>query len=791
MARGSKSGGGGVIAVVVIGGLALLAAIPKEVWIGLGVLAVVGVAIYFFNQNSSPSAAAEAQTPPTAQPPRGVTGARSAAKSAGWAGDSPVSVSQGSASSSYRVPSAPAGYGNATWIPAGQPVNVAGLTLPGGLLYVGTALRTPQGHNDPALIDPSKSVASHGDYTERQMDYWPSYSEISPPARRAYLNWLADGRKDPEADVGYVFLFFYGLERRAIIDGAGDEKAQADWPVIAAELRRLLAIYGKSNSFRRYASDLLSWVELGTYSSKLYQQPIPEFSGSFELPLYVRLALGQTAVDAVPVPAHLALAWARLDPNVPLRTPAVRCAEQFSKLFELRYAQAFGAGMVLPKNKTKLKFVYRPASSGFHGYNEIKLTFGETPDVAVLTAPVTQLQKVVDDATKELEAFSRYVGRNPEGATCLDGLLQLPATLWPERAQKLMRDLRARMESGMVVFPFQELLTVLEAKGTVTRDKVMGLARALESMNIAMEPDVLSAAKTPKPDETVVLFTVQPGEAVNRSTPMYQAAALTLQLASAVAMADGEMGAAEMRQLRTHIEGWTHLTPAHQQRLRAHMRLLIAAPVSLTVLKKKLDPLEAGAKEAIAKFMAVVAQSDGTISPVELKMLEKVYKALGVDPKKVFTDVHAAAVDGGAPAAATAGPSAVAKTAAPGFKLDPARIAALQQDTAKVSALLANIFSEEAVAPAAVEPLVEADELEPHQSLFGLDATHSSFARMLLSRPEWSREDLLDVASDLDLMLDGALEHINEASFDAHDMALTEGEDPIVVNREVLEKVEA
>ena len=46
-------------------------------------------------------------------------------------------------------------------------------------------------------------------------------------------------------------------------------------------------------------------------------------------------------------------------------------------------------------------------------------------------------------------------------------------------------------------------------------------------------------------------------------------------------------------------------------------------------------------------------------------------------------------------------------------------------------------------------------------------------------------------AADLDLMLDGALEHINEAAFDTHDMALFEGDDPVTVNAEILEKVEA
>ena len=32
--------------------------------------------------------------------------------------------------------------------------------------------------------------------------------------------------------------------------------------------------------------------------------------------------------------------------------------------------------------------------------------------------------------------------------------------------------------------------------------------------------------------------------------------------------------------------------------------------------------------------MATVAQSDGAVSPAEVKMLERVYKALGVEPKR-------------------------------------------------------------------------------------------------------------------------------------------------------------
>ena len=798
MARRKKSGAGGGIGAVVVGLLVLLVAIPREVWIGVGVLAAIGVGIYLYlkSKGSAQAAPQEAARPAPAVTrlesrapvvPSPAVNSRLASRLSDEQQPVPVTASPVPAAPSFRIPAAPKRFGPGAWIPAGETVEVGGVSISGGLVYVGTSLPTPMGGNDPCLIDPSKSVASHGDYTERQMDYWPSYSEISPSARRAYLNWLAGGRQDPEADVGYVFIFFYGLERRAILDASKDEAAKGDWSMIAAELRRLLDIYGaKSGSFQSYAGSLLDWVSLAEHPEKAYLKPIPSFPKTYELPLYIRVALGQAAVDGVPVPAQLALAWAKLDPTSYLRTPATRCAEEFDKLFVSKYHETFGEGLVLPRNKTKIKLVHRPASAGFRGYTDLSLSFGNTPDVTVLTGPINKLRQVVEAATKELEPFSRYVGRNPDSRHALEGLLQLPATLWPEGAQKALHALKARMGEGMIAMSFHELLSSLDAKTTLTRDRTLALARALESLNIGIEPDVLGGAKLPKADEKVVLFSVPPGEVTSRSTPAYQAAVLTLDLASAVAAADGEFSVQEMGHLRAQVQSWAHLTPNHVRRLLAHLRLLMTTPASLTTLRKKLEPLDAGAKETIAAFMATVAQSDGDVSPTEVKMLEKVYKALGVEPKKVFSDVHAVAAGAKPTAAATA---TVEET---GFKLDPARIAALQKDTEAVSALLSGIFKEESPPePVFAEAEPEGDVEPTPSGLLGLDEAHSALARLLLSRPEWTKDELSDAAADLDLMIDGAIETLNDAAFDLHDVPFTEGEDVVTVNPELLEKLEA
>jgi hypothetical protein len=128
-----------------------------------------------------------------------------------------------------------------------------------------------------------------------------------------------------------------------------------------------------------------------------------------------------------------------------------------------------------------------------------------------------------------------------------------------------------------------------------------------------------------------------------------------------------------------------------------------------------------------------------------------------------------------------------------GLKLNLERIAELQQDTEKVSILLSNIFQDEKVIDPQLptEAEVETEHETKPMGILELDESHAALARILLSRSQWSRQELLDVAVDLDLMLDGALERVNEASFDIHDIPFTEGDDLIVVNAELLKRIEA
>ena len=99
----------------------------------------------------------------------------------------------------------------------------------------------------------------------------------------------------------------------------------------------------------------------------------------------------------------------------------------------------------------------------------------------------------------------------------------------------------------------------------------------------------------------------------------------------------------------------------------------------------------------------------------------------------------------------------------------------------QVSIILEEVFQE--------EDIILNLETRCAEGLLGLDEEHSAFLRILFSRKTWSSQDIRDAAMDLGLMPDGALERINEASLACFDEMLLEGEEPLEINPELMERL--
>lgn len=778
MARRRKNPAGEAALFVIAGVVGAIAAIPKEAWIVLGVLGAIGLVIWLFSKSSSDKGTGSAE--------------RTATSSSDIEPFITVRVSSYGRSritEEFRGDPIPA-----NWIPKGHSVQVGNWVIKDGMVYVGSNLIAPNGEIEPALIEPRARVSQRAaHYSQRQTDYWPSYSTISPEARATYLSWLSSGRDDPSADIGYVFLYFYGLERRALIDARDDPVARNELPHIEAEVARLLAVYGDNRSFLGYAGSFLEFLECQRMSINAGSPPEVKARRG-DLPMALKIGLGKFAKSGLPLPACWAFAWVKYDYRIGCPRAMERCPSEFEKLFTHQYTAEFGKGMKLPLNRTRLQIAYKPASAGFAGQVMAHVA-DSLPDVTAVIAPIKKLEAIVEKCAEALAPYSRFLGKDPSGAGTLDGNLLLPRLLWPASAQVALDDLDKRIGDGLRVMTLGELSTALGGGGNLTRNKARALAHALQEMRIGIEPDILAGARTPKADDKIILFRSDPEDASQRESSVYRAATVSLDLACSVAMADGKPHPNELQLLMKQIDGWVHLSIAQRKRLRARLRMALDSPPTLTSLRTKLEAVPADGKRAIAHLMATMAQADGVVAPAEVKLLEKIYKVLGLETQAVYSDLHMQAVE----SASSPTPSTIANTqpvvaeapANGGLNLDAARIAALQRETAEVSALLSSVFVEEV--PVSQEQKEERDEassiIEPGP--LGLDPEHSVFLRLIMTRDSWSRQELADAAADMELMLDGAIERINEAAFEHLDAPLLEGDDPIEVVRDVMEKVTA
>ncbi|TDC60706.1 hypothetical protein E1200_30045, partial [Actinomadura sp. GC306] len=681
----------------------------------------------------------------------------------------------------------------ARWHGPGEACRVAERTLPGGMLYVGTGLAAASGDGiEPALIDPRLPVDwGSPDWAGRELGYWPSYSEISPGCRAAYLRWLEAGRRHHDVSVGYAFLFLYGLERRVLVDLARDAQARAvEAPLIRDEVERLLGLFGSDGSFRGYATEFCAVLEARAVAASA--GPAPEADRGRPSPR-LRIGLGEFARSGRPLPADWALAWVMSHPGYAPRTSAKRCPEEFARLFAVRYEDRHLGGFRLNATGSQPAFSYRPASAGFRGAAQ-DVTPG-IPDVFDQALPLRRLASLADECAESLDAFSRLMGRSPRARGSLPAAALLPEELLDLGAGDVGAFVEwARSRLGrfpMSAVPAADLLGWSGAERPGKKE-LIALAGILGRAGIGLEPDPRFGGPVPG-DGSVVFFHV---DDVSEAAPShaYRAATLLLHLGAAVSLADGDVAVEEKQLLLGHLEEALHLTSDERARLRAHLRWLLTTEVKLTGLSRRIGDVDHAQREHLADFLSAVAAADGRIDPTEVRTLRRIARLLGLAPDAMDNRLRAAAatappasapvvVRPGKPEPGHAIPAkaevaAPPEAATPAIKLDESLLAARIAEAAEVSALLGSVFGD-APAPAPPPPAVA--------PVAGLDGPHSRLIRALKGRTQMTRAAWEDLAAVHRVMPDGAVDRLNEAAYEETGEPVIEGDDPLEINPHALE----
>ena len=673
------------------------------------------------------------------------------------------------------------------WVATPTNLSAGGVPFEGFLIYFGTRPRRQQYERHRSLIDPNLDVSDRRDPQGSTFSYWPNYSELEPEARRTYLEWLSSGRSDPSTPIGYVFIYFYGLERRLVKD-----RCEADAPAIMSELRRLMAIYGDNHSFKNYCSALLDMGDLLFGDVDDIPTPTLDNRYSWELPIRLRVYLGRKVAAGQTLDSNDALCWTLGHPMLYPRTPVSRCFPEFCELWKVRFEQQFPRGLSVRQPKARLKFQYRSASSECNG----TATLDNLPDVGAISGPISKFELLLGSCSDELDPLSRFLGRNPtEKNSAVAGAL-LPEPLRDHNGQssfgQFSRFLRsASQQTGFVEVGVADIMAKLgfPDAGKANERRTLHLKRLPElfdASGFGFEPDKrFGPAPSISEDLKLCVFPADRGGLVNANRPEYQAARTMAEIAALAARADDLVVDAEIESIASDLISFPEITDLDRSRLRAHALALLANPTNLKAATKRLCALPEEQRQAALTSAVRAVLADQRITPSEVRFLEGLYKALGIPPDHVYSRLHSGELVT-KPASKSALPSAqgLARQAY-ATEIDHEKLARLKEETSAVSSMLASIFKEEEAAAKTV------DDKPTEGAVFaGLDAAHSSLLIQLTEAPMES-DAFEAICRNHKLLPSGAIETINDWAFDALDDYVIEEGELICIQEHLIEPIKA
>jgi uncharacterized tellurite resistance protein B-like protein len=348
--------------------------------------------------------------------------------------------------------------------------------------------------------------------------------------------------------------------------------------------------------------------------------------------------------------------------------------------------------------------------------------------------------------------------------------------------------------------PVKTLLTLWPAKDAnqFNKKEHTGLATLLQAFDYGIEPDPRFGNGRLKSGGTAIVF--QLGEnPVSTPRDAYLAATLLIQLSSAVAASDGDFSSAEREHLEKRIEKALHLEEPERIRLAAYLAWQAETPTSFAGVAKRIEPLSEAQRKNIGEFVVTVAGADGMIDPSEIRMLEKIYKQLGLSTEDLHSTIHQYELgpakepvmvrptvkekDG---LTIPPPPDAIHTIDGKGFKLDMDRIQKKMDDTQIVQKILKKVFDAddaESSMPVPPDPAVSGATAA---MIEGLDEAHSKLFSWIAGREQIPVGEFEELCGKLGLMPAGAIETLNDAAFDLADEALIEDEDPLIFNKDVI-----
>jgi uncharacterized tellurite resistance protein B-like protein len=682
------------------------------------------------------------------------------------------------------------------WRKPGESISHRGIVIRDGMVY--TSQLVPQWPGEPSAIILSLPVAEAAASTTEDFGYWPSYDRIGPEQRRCYLEWLAQGRRDSDPSLrslGYLFIFFYGLERRIVCDKDRD-------PVLLNEVVGLLEHYGpahRSRSLRSYLSQLVHYGgwQLGCEDYRLLwprlmtDEDRPDEDG-------LRFVLGNLFQREEPMDWTVAYRLAVNDHSSRRSIVVRRAQAEFFALFQQRFGEKFPNGLKLQATPQPTVIRYRPASNTLAqlAYQQQTLFILQMPNVIGLRRQFESLPEIWNSCVEDLSGYSRVLASKRVGdAAALAAWQALPNELRKAedhpRKQSFEQLIAAAPHEGDYTFVPTGSLAVL---GGVSERPKLTLAQSKDIADLVTD---LGWRLAPDPQITGLPLAWNQELALYRAAPEEYIAddlmgvVRLLYLAMTICAADGAVESKELEAFH-QIAAARLKTEDDLRTLRAtEASLRRDANVPLRCLPQITSMIAAENRQLVLRTLAHIAAADAEVSLHELKILRRIARAFALDADvmerllredETFREVTIVTKTG----VRRGEPIPRRSQATTAFALNEEKIKALTEETREVISLLSVVMAEPGeTVSAPIEPASSVPQ-KSVEWLNGLPERYQSAVVKLIQFDEVTSQDFDRIAAEAHLTPEDLLNGVNAWSDEALGDFLFERKDNVRVFRNLL-----
>lgn len=685
------------------------------------------------------------------------------------------------------------------WAGFDQTIEIQNYPIPNAATYWSNREPSPP---EASCIDKSEPIGEPS--CEQPLPYWPQYSELTPQQRGYYLAWLGLGKPRSLNEIGYVFLFFYGLERRALLD-------QRDIDHIIPECVDLSKKFTFSQSFNHYVSDFVAFL-IGSQINELEEQDIRRIFPEYEvLPSkYLEILLSWHQRQKIPIPWNLAYAVAVTSPgtiktNVFRKTPSI-----FRKLFELTFKKAFPDGLPLDENEKQRHFNYHPASPTLKHYFPPGHSFSITllmPGESVSTS----IFSIWSDCVNALKPMNNKLFKT-DGKITRDVYSVIPLELKKEIQHpdhelwiNLISSKAASDRSPLVQISEIAPLIGIEERETLTPKQSKVLESTAFDIGYTLIPSLSLLGTSYKWKDIVTLFKNPDSE--NQLSENIEKVALIYQMAYAIAEYDESFSEKEQDFLSSSLKDRFRLQPVDIDYLKALNTVLEKRSPSINRIGKRLSKhLDSHQKLVLATFLSRLMFLENELGGDEHKILKTVYKSLNIEASVAEDAIRQFLVSKSEEPISVFTPK-ISRTGekipdkiSPGITIDEMKLRQKIQETNDVKTILGEIFKQEQedtefknllesdmIGSTTVIPTSFSDNTLPFsvESIMTLDQRYVPVLHEIMKSEEIDRDEFTNLVRNHNLMPEAVLDTINTwADEELGDFLLIEDNNVIRINHD-------